>query len=209
MVGLNDMTLFPNDQLWAIVLTAESLKENLTMNKISKLSREKLMGIATIVLGVITLASPLLAGDYVLILVGILVVVAGAVRMLWAFNSDGGDKGVWTFFLGVLTLLAGLAVLANPVMAGELLAIFLTIYLAADGFIEFIWGLTLQDKPGRAWLMFGGVASILLAFLLFSQMPIPAALVIGIIMGTKLLFIGITMLKFDATFKSAVKSLGN
>ena len=32
---------------------------------------------------------------------------------------------------------------------------------------------------------------------------------IGIIMGTKLLFIGITMLKFDATLKSAVKSLGN
>jgi len=201
------MTLFPNDQLWVIVSMATGLRENLTMNKNSKLSREKLMGMATIVLGVITLASPLLAGEYVLMLVGILVVVAGAVRMVWAFKSSDFDKGVWTFLLGVLTLLAGLALLANPVFAGELLAIALVIYLAADGLIEFVWGLTLPNKSGGGWLMFGGVMSILLAFLLFSLMPMPAALAIGVIMGTKLVFIGITMLRFTATLKSAVKTL--
>ncbi len=185
------------------------MPENLTMTNSNKLSREKLMGITTIILGVIALASPLVAGEYVLMLLGVLVAAAGAVRMVWAFKSSSFDKGFWTFLLGVLTLVAGLAILANPVMAGEMLAISLTIYLAADGFIEFIWGLTLQDKPGKVWLMVGGIMSILLAFLLFTQMPIPAALAIGVIMGIKLVFIGITMLKFDTTLKSAVRSLSN
>ncbi len=174
------------------------------MTKIDKASREKLMGITTIILGVITLASPLVAGDYVLILMGILVAAAGGVRMVWAFKSTSFDKGFWTFLLGVLTLLAGLAILANPVMASEMLAIFLVIYLAADGFAEFIWGLTLEGKPGRTWLMSGGIISILLAFLIFTQMPMPAVLVIGVILGVKLVFMGITILKFKPMLKSVV-----
>ncbi len=125
------------------------------MTKSNKLSREKLMGIITITLGVITLALPFVVGESVLLLMGILVAAAGGVRMVWAFKSPSFDKGFWTFLLGVLTLLAGLAILANPVMASEMLAIFLMIYLAADGFIEFIWGLTLEGKPGRTWLMSG------------------------------------------------------
>ena len=176
------------------------------MTNDNKLSRERQMGIATIVLGVIALASPLVAGDYLLMLLAILVTAAGLVRMVWAFKSPSFDKGFWTFLLGVLTLIAGLAIFANPAMAAELLAISLTIYLAADGFIEFVWGLTLQDKPGKGWLMTGGIMSILLAFFLFTQRPIPAALVIGVIMGVKLVFIGITMFKFNTTIKAAAKS---
>jgi uncharacterized membrane protein HdeD (DUF308 family) len=52
--------------------------------------------------------------------------------------------------------------------------------------------------------MSGGIISILLAFLIFTQMPIPAALVIGVILGVKLVFMGITILKFDSTLKSVV-----
>lgn len=167
------------------------------------------MGIATIILGVIALASPLVAGDYMLMLLAVLVTAAGLVRMVWAFKSPSFDKGFWTFLLGVLTLIAGLAIFANPAMAAEMLAISLVVYLAADGFIEFVWGLTLQGRPGKGWLMMGGIMSILLAFFMFTQMPIPAALVIGVIMGIKLVFIGITMLKVDATFKSAVKGLSS
>lgn len=177
------------------------------MTNDKKLSRDKQMGIATIVLGVIALASPLAAGDHMLMLLAILVTAAGLARMVWAFRSPSFDKGIWSFLLGVLTLIAGLAIFAKPAMAAEMLAITLMIYLATDGFIEFVWGLTLQGKPGKTWLMMSGIMSILLAFFLFAQMPIPATLVIGVIMGIKLVFIGITMLKFNTTFKAAAKSL--
>ncbi len=174
------------------------------MNKSSKLSREKLMGIVTIILGLITLGVPLLVGINVLMLLGILVTTAGAMRMIWAVKSTSFDKGIWTFLLGVLTLLTGIAILAHPLIAGEMLAIFLIVYLAGDGCIEFIWGLTLQNKPGKAWLMMGGVMSILLAFILSTHWPIPAPLVIGVILGIKLVFIGLTMMKFETTLKSVV-----
>ena len=163
----------------------------------------RMIGIVTLILGILVLTMPLLAGDVILEVVGILVAGAGALRMFWAFKATSLGKGIWTFLLGVLTLFAGLAVLAHPMFAGGVLTLILSCYLVGDGMVEFIKALTLPKGPGKAWLMFGGLASIVLAVMIFMQFPLSGTLAIGIFLGIKLIFVGMTMLTLGTTLKTA------
>jgi uncharacterized membrane protein HdeD (DUF308 family) len=69
--------------------------------------------------------------------------------------------------------------------------------------VEFIKALTLPKGPGKGWLMFGGVASIVLAVMIFMQFPLSGTLAIGIFLGIKLIFVGMTMLTLGTTLKAA------
>lgn len=106
-----------------------------------------------------------------------IVLVAGIVRMLWAFKADSLGKGIWVFVIGLLTLLAGISLLANPVFAAGMLTIMLVFYFILDGIFELIAGFQLRPATGSGWLIFGGIMSILL----------------GILVGIKLFFVGLIM----------------
>ena len=104
------------------------------------------LGIFTMVLGFMTMLAPMLTGFSILMLVGILVVIAGLVRMFWAFQAGSFGKGALAFAVGGLTLLCGIALLANPLFASKLLTIVLTIYLMLDGIAEI--SAAFQVRPG-------------------------------------------------------------
>ena len=53
-----------------------------------------LFGILTIVLGLLAIATPLVVGVSVAFLVGLFVLVAGAARMVWAFQAGSLGKGL-------------------------------------------------------------------------------------------------------------------
>jgi uncharacterized membrane protein HdeD (DUF308 family) len=87
-------------------------------------SRMKLFGVLTIIFGILAIASPWVAGQSILWLVGVLVMAGGLTRMFWAFKAGSFGKGILVFLIGVLTLLAGLAIIAHPIMsAGVFLGI--------------------------------------------------------------------------------------
>ena len=58
-----------------------------------------------------------LVGLSLLWILGILVVAAGLIRMFWAFQTGSLGKGVLVSAIGGLTLLCGIALMANPLGA--------------------------------------------------------------------------------------------
>ena len=163
-------------------------------------SKMKLMGWLSIIFGVLAIAMPWVAGQSILMLVGILVMAAGIMRMIWAFQAGSLGKGVLVFLIGVLTLLAGVAVIAHPLMSSAVLSIMLAVYFLADGFSELIAALSV--KEGRGWLLFDAVVTIILGIMIFTGFPLAGTVAIGVFLGIKLVFVGVTML----TIRSAVKS---
>jgi uncharacterized membrane protein HdeD (DUF308 family) len=166
----------------------------------------KLMAIVTIILGILVLATPLVAGQSVLMLIGILITVAGVLRMIWAFGAHSLGSGIWKLLLGVLTLLAGGLILAHPMMASGILTILLAMYLFTDGLIEVIVAFTLDEAGGKGWLLTGGIISALLGCLLFFQAPLSGVLAIGVFLGIKLIFVGMATLALGTTPHSVMKS---
>lgn len=162
-------------------------------------SKMRLMGWLSIIFGILAIAMPWVAGQSILMMVGILVMAAGIMRMIWAFQAGSLGKGVLVFVIGVLTLLAGIAVIANPLMSSAVLTIMLAIYFVADGLSELMAAFSVSE--GKGWLLFDAVVTIILGIMIFTGFPLAGTTAIGVFLGIKLLFVGITML----TVRSAVR----
>jgi len=159
------------------------------------------LGIIAIVLGLLCMMAPVITGLSIALLLGILVLAAGVARVIWAFQSGSVGQGIWKFVLGGLTLICGLMLVLNPVFAAGVFTIVLALYFIIDGVSEIAAGTSTR----QGWLTFAGVVSILLGVLLWAQFPLSGPWAMGILLGLKLLFIGIIMLMGGSTVRSLAK----
>jgi uncharacterized membrane protein HdeD (DUF308 family) len=151
------------------------------------------LGVIAMVLGVLAMLAPALTGFSIILLLGVLVSISGALRMVWAFRSGSVGRGLWSFVIGSLTLLCGVAMLANPLFGSAVMTLVLAVYFLLDGVVEIVVGAGRLGKGGGL-LIFCGLVSLLLAVLIWRQYPLSGAWAMGVLLGIKLLFVGVAML---------------
>ncbi len=159
------------------------------------------------ILGFLVMLAPILVGFSLLWILGLLVSAAGLVRMFWAFQTGSLGKGVLVFGIGGLTLLGGVALLANPVLASGVLTIVLAVYLVVDGAAEIGAAFGLPHGSGRGWLLFGGAVSIVLGVMIWRQYPLAGVWAIGVLLGIKLLFGGMIMVSAGSTVRAVAGAM--
>ena len=162
-------------------------------------------GVIAIILGILSMMMPGLTGVSVVYLLGVIVLVAGIVRMIWAFQAGSLGRGLLMFAIGLLTLLAGFALLAHPLFASGVLTIMLAVYFILDGIGEIAAGIKVRPAAGWGWLLFGGIVSILLGLMIWGQFPLSGLWAVGILLGIKLFFIGLIMVTAGSAVRSIAK----
>ncbi len=168
------------------------------MNAVIDPKRMTTLGIVAIILGLLAMVAPVITGLSIALLVGFLVVVGGIVRLVWAFQAGSLGEGILKFLLAGLTLVCGILLVANPLFASGFLTILLSLYFIVDGVSEIAVGLGSK----RGWFIFAGIVSILLGVLLWAQFPLSGAWALGILLGIKLLFIGLIMIMGGSAARS-------
>ena len=168
-----------------------------------------IFGVIAIVLGMICMLAPGLTGLSIITFVGVLVLLGGIVRMIWAFKAGTLGKGLLTFAVGGLTLLAGVVLLANPVFASGVLTIILLVYFIVDGIAEISAGMQNRPESGSGWLIFGGIVSILLGIMIWRQFPLSGMWAIGILFGIKLFTSGLIMVTGGSALRRVAKRAEN
>ena len=163
------------------------------------------LGVIAIILGILAMMMPGLTGVSVVYLLGVIVLVAGIVRMIWAFQAGSLGRGLLMFAIGLLTLLAGFALLAHPLFASGVLTIMLAVYFILDGIGEIAAGIRVRPANGWGWLLFGGIVSIWLGLMIWRQFPLSGLWAIGILLGIKLFFIGLIMVTAGSAVRSIAK----
>jgi uncharacterized membrane protein HdeD (DUF308 family) len=161
-----------------------------------------LFGVVTLILGIAAIAAPMITGVSVVLSVGLLVIAGGILRMLWAFEAGSFGKGALAFAIGGLTLLCGLALVSEPMYALGILTVVVAAYLFADGIVELVGAFRIRPEMGRAWLLFGGIASILLGTMIWRQFPLSGTWAIGVLLGVKLLIVGTIMIAGGSAVRS-------
>ena len=169
-------------------------------------TRMNVLGVILVVLGFLAILSPLATGLSIALLVGILVVGGGIVRMMWAFKAEGLGRGILMFALGGLTLICGLALVANPLLGSAVLTLILTAYLVVDGAFEIAGALQVRPADGWGWMLAGGIASVILGILIWRQFPFSGAWAIGILLGIKLLLAGMMVLTVGSAVRRVAKA---
>ena len=162
----------------------------------------KLFGILTIVLGLLSIAAPLVAGMSVAFLVGLFVLAGGVARMVWAFQAGSLGKGLLGFAIGALTLVCGVVLVSDPLVASGVLTLLLAAYFLVDGGVEIVAAFQVRPASGWGWLLAGGTLSLLLGLMVWQQFPLSGAWAIGVLLGFKLLLVGMIMISVGPASRS-------
>jgi len=150
----------------------------------------KWLGILLVVAGFLSLMAPLVSGLSIAMMIGFLLLVSGVAHLVFVFRAGSFGKGVVMVVLGVLNLIAGLVVVAQPGLALVTLTLFLAAYFAATGVTEIVAAFQARPAQGWGWLAFGGVLSLALGIMIWRQLPLSGAWAVGVLVGVRMLSSG-------------------
>ena len=176
-------------------LIMENIKKNagLTM----------LLGGVMVLVGFLSMGSPLVAGLSVTMMVGIMLIVGGIGQLVFAIKAG---TGFFSMIMGVLTIILGGYMLSNVGAALESLTLFIAIYFVIEGITEAIAAFQMKPASGWGWALFSGLVTVLLGAMIWNQFPLSGAWAIGTLVGIKLLFSGWSLLMFGMAARSAAKT---
>lgn len=164
-------------------------------------------GFVIVLLGVLALMTPFVSGMAVTTLLATLVVAAGLTMTVFAFKAGSFGKGLLQFLFGGITILCGLGMFAAPMMSMLTLTGVLMAYFVVDGVFSIVSGVQLRPQPGWGWVVVSGVASIVLAVLLWRQWPASGTYAIGMLLGIRLIFTGWSIAMLGMVGDAAVDSV--
>ena len=94
---------------------------------------------------------------------------------------------------------------ANPQFLSGFMTILLVGYLIADSAFEITAAFQLRPQQGWGWMLTAGVFSFVLGVMLWAQFPVSGAMAVGVILGVKLVFVGILMLGVGSAVRAEVE----
>lgn len=162
-------------------------------------------GIMLAVFGAVLLFSPVAAGEWVVRLVSLILMVTGVVQLVQAFRSGVSMGSLIGGLLGVVVAGVGVMVWQNPVIGSGVLTGLLMIFFIVNGLWKLSTAIRFRRLPGWLWMLFSGVLSLVFVYLLWSQWPLSGAWAIGVLVGLDLLLSGISMI----ILAGAVKKVGH
>ena len=148
-----------------------------------------ILGIALIVLGILILAAPIVAGVVSVMVVGSVMIIAGIVECVRAIKAQSAISRVTWILVGLITLICGALVIAHPLLGLGFLTLLLAVYFCADGIVKL--GVAFRHPAARGWFITSGILSLILAYIIWSNWPVSGGWVIGVLIGINLVFTGI------------------
>ena len=185
-------------------MTAPSLADTIKANATGM----TLLGIAMLILGALALAAPLWTGVAVALLVGCLVLAAGVAQCAFSFQAGSFGQKLLGLMLGLLTAICGLVMIAHPVLQLSFLTLAMALYFIVAGIFEAISALGVRPLRGWGWILVGGLLSVLLGGLIWTQWPLSGAWAIGVLVGIKVMFLGVTMITLGSAARALAAEAG-
>ncbi len=172
------------------------------MNELAQASKSaKIWGWVTLIMGILAVASPMVSGTAVVIMVGIVLIIAGIARVFSGFQGEG----FWSILFGVLYVIAGLVIIGRPFLGLASLTMVLIVYFMVNGIGEIIVAFQARPEQGWGFVLFSGAISVLLACMIWNQWPLSGAWAIGVLVGIQLIFAGLSMITVGSAIKQAAQ----
>lgn len=160
-----------------------------------------LLGVASMVFGVLALGNAVAASVAVTLVTGLLLTIAGGVQVWLALGAQDGHR-TWSLILGGVTLLLGLSFMVNPLGGTVSLAILVTVLLAAGGIVRLVLSWAMRDTRFFWPMLLSGALTVLLAGYILANFAAVSLALMGILLGVELLFNGAGLIVLALFVKS-------
>ncbi len=148
------------------------------------------LGCLFIVLGFIGLGITIWLTLASMIVLGILFIIAGFAQIVDSVKSHQWKGIVGHAVIAILYLIAGGLMIYDPVLASAVITALLAWLFIIIGITRFITAIALRHTRRWGWLLFAGVAAIVLGVLILMQWPVSALWVFGMLISVELIVNG-------------------
>ena len=118
------------------------------------------LGVLLIAAGILALLYPVVAAVTAALYVGWFAIFAGAVAISIAIKTRAEVHFGWRLAVGILYVLLGLMLIANPIAGAASLALLVGALMACSGVVEIMLAVRLKPRGGWGWLLANGIVSI-------------------------------------------------
>ena len=160
------------------------------------------LGIVMILVGMIAICAPLIAGVVVVYVVAWTAIFNGGAQLVYGFRTLSGGRLVLEILLGLLYIVAGVFILMHP--GGGLLALTLIIacMLLVYGVIALVLAFQVRPHPGWGWILFDAIVTILLGGLIWAHWPVNSEWVAGTLVGISFIASGVSRLMLSLAVRN-------
>lgn len=166
-----------------------------------------LWGVSLIFLGMLAIASPMVAAVAVNVLVAWLIVLAGVVHLIVAFHTREAGSVIWRLLVGLAYLCFGVYLIARPAVGVASLTLLLASLFLVEGIFNIILYFKVRSIFRATWILLDGIVTLLLGAMIYRQWPSSSAWAIGTLVGVSLIFSGVTRVMMSLAVRKATSAL--
>ena len=170
----------------------------------SAVKRLKWLGIALIALGAAAMVTPVVAGSAVVTVIGFILLIAGVVAIARQWQAEASKERAMGLTLGIITALAGIAVIGHPLFGLGILTLLLAGYFVAEGVWKIVVSFRFKPAAGWTWLLASGALSLVLGLLIWRQWPVSGIWAVGVLVGVNLLGTGLALVTLASTLDASL-----
>lgn len=174
-------------------MTTDVPNANATPTK-KPMSGSFLTGALLIVLGIVAIALPTVSTLFVETWAAVILISAGAAKLVYAFQTREQGGFIWKLLLSVLYVITGAMLVLSPLTGILTLTLLLGSFLFIEGVFELILAFRLRPQPNWTWVLFNGIVTLVLGSMIWFQWPSNAPWLIGTLVGVSVLFTGLSRL---------------
>ena len=147
-------------------------------------------GVLLVVTGILAIVFPVVSSAAVVVLLGWLLIVSGVVQGISLIGA-GHVPHFWLQLISViLAVLVGFLFLRDPAQGMLTITLLLIVFFMIEGISKVVFSLTIRPFPNWGWVLASGLVGILLAVILWANLPVTALWLIGLLLGIELISVG-------------------
>jgi uncharacterized membrane protein HdeD (DUF308 family) len=160
-------------------------------------------GILTI-LGIIAIALPNVSTIVAETWIALILISAGATKLVYAFQTRDSGGFIWKLLLSILYIATGVMLFVYPLTGVLTLTLLLGSFLLTEGVFELILAFQLRPQQNWTWALGNGIITLILGAMIWFQWPFDAPWLIGTLVGTSVLFTGISRVMLSLNARSTL-----
>ena len=154
------------------------------------------LGVLSALLGTLALVLVVSATIASVVMLGGFVAIVGAAEIVMGFRSRTWGRFFLWIIAGLLYLAAGIAAIAQPLMAAAIFTLFLGASFGATGLVRLWIAFGLPSGQPRALAFLSGAVTTLLGVVVVSGWPANSLFLLGMLLGVDLIFYGWSWIGF-------------
>jgi uncharacterized membrane protein HdeD (DUF308 family) len=164
-------------------------------------------GGSLIILGMVAMASPVLAAVAVNAFIAWLIVLAGGVHVFLAFHAHGAGSLIWKLLVGIAYVCFGIYMIAHPALGVASLTLLLASLFLVEGILNVVLFFRMRSLHASSWVLVDGIITLLLGLMIYMQWPSSSAWAIGTLVGVSMIISGVTRVMLSLAVRRATGTI--